>query len=113
MKLWIDAQLSPALAPWLAQEFGVDAQSVRYVGLRDAEDEKIFFAAREANAVVMTKDQDFITLVRQHGTPPQVLWVRCGNSTNVRLRTVLKKLWNDIAQAFERGEPVVELRDAL
>lgn len=38
MILWIDAQLSRALAPWITTELGVDAYSVKYVGLRDAED---------------------------------------------------------------------------
>ena len=32
--VWIDAQLSPALAPWLAQEFSVVAVPVRALGLR-------------------------------------------------------------------------------
>ncbi len=38
MNYWFDAQLSPQLAPWLAQRFGVTAQAVRDLGLRDALD---------------------------------------------------------------------------
>jgi predicted nuclease of predicted toxin-antitoxin system len=49
--LWIDAQLSPALAPWLSERFGVQAFSAKYLGHRDAEDAEIFRAAREAGAV--------------------------------------------------------------
>ncbi|MEM1128451.1 MAG: hypothetical protein AAGI71_17530 [Bacteroidota bacterium] len=38
MTLWIDAQLSPALAAWITSEFaGIDAHSARRLGLRDAE----------------------------------------------------------------------------
>jgi predicted nuclease of predicted toxin-antitoxin system len=70
---WIDAQLSPALAPWLNARFGVKAYSVAHLGYRDAEDGGIFRAAREQGAVVMTKDTDFLRLLEQHGAPPQVL----------------------------------------
>jgi predicted nuclease of predicted toxin-antitoxin system len=31
--IWVDAQLSPALAKWIAEELGHPAQSVRDVGL--------------------------------------------------------------------------------
>jgi len=57
--VWVDAQLSPALAPWLTQEFGVEAFSARRLTLVRAKDRQIFEAAREANAVVLTKDVDF------------------------------------------------------
>ena len=50
MKLWIDAQLSPSLAPWISSNFeGIEALAVRELGLREAEDAEIFEAARQAN----------------------------------------------------------------
>jgi predicted nuclease of predicted toxin-antitoxin system len=58
--VWVDAQLSPALAPWLAAELHVEAFSVRYLNLVRATDARIFNAAREANVVVLTKDIDFV-----------------------------------------------------
>ncbi|HEX2201765.1 MAG TPA: DUF5615 family PIN-like protein [Longimicrobium sp.] len=67
MILWIDAQISPALAPWVAERFGIEAYSVKWLGLRDAEDAEIFAAAREANATIMTKDIDFVHLVQKFG----------------------------------------------
>lgn len=65
MKLWIDAQLSPALAPWLTATFQVEAVSLKFIGLRDSADREIFHAAREANAVLVSKDYDFVDLVEQ------------------------------------------------
>ncbi len=56
--IWVNAQLSPALAKWITTEFGEPAQSVRDIGLREAKDKDIFAAAREADAIVMTKDED-------------------------------------------------------
>jgi predicted nuclease of predicted toxin-antitoxin system len=45
--LWIDAQLSPALARWFSDSFGIAAYAVRDLGLREAKDRAIFHAARE------------------------------------------------------------------
>ena len=40
---------------------------MRELGLRDAVDPEIFQAARKVNAVVMTKDRDFINLLEHQG----------------------------------------------
>ena len=56
------------------------------MSLRDVQDIEIFEAARAENAVIMTKDNDFIDLVYRLGTPPQILWLTCGNVTNRNLR---------------------------
>jgi predicted nuclease of predicted toxin-antitoxin system len=53
--IWVDARLSPALAPWIAAELGHPANAVRDLGLREAKDPQIFQAAREAQAIVLTK----------------------------------------------------------
>jgi predicted nuclease of predicted toxin-antitoxin system len=91
MKLWIDAQLSPALAPWISATFPeIEAFSVRFLGLREAEDREIFQAARAAEAVVMTKDSDSVQLLEQHAPPPKVLWITCGNTSNARMREILR-----------------------
>ena len=46
MNLWIDAQLSRALAPWITAHFPeIEAFSVKHLGLRNAEDLEIFQAA--------------------------------------------------------------------
>jgi hypothetical protein len=49
MRIWIDAQLSPALADWISQRYKhIEAKAVRAVDLRDAEDREIFGEARNA-----------------------------------------------------------------
>lgn len=111
MTIWIDAQLSPALATWITTTFGIEAFSVAFLGLRDANDETIFQAARTANAVVMTKDSDFLDLQLKLGVPPQIILVSIGNSSNQRMREVLQKRWLIIQEFLETGEPVVELQD--
>jgi len=109
--IWVDAQLSPALAPWLTKQFGVDAVSVGRLGLRDAKDPQIFAAAREANAIVLTKDDDFVILLERLGPPPRVLWVTCGNTSNEHLRQVLTATLSDALELINAGEVLVEIRD--
>ncbi|MCA9472495.1 MAG: DUF5615 family PIN-like protein [Nitrospira sp.] len=96
MTLWIDAQLSPHLAQWIDQTFEIESQSVTSLGLRDAEDVSIFQEARAVGAIVMTKDQDFVNLVRQYGPPPQILLVTCGNTSNKYLRSLLQQVFPNI-----------------
>lgn len=111
MIIWIDAQLSPALAPWLAAQFGVDAFSMRYLNLVTAKDVPIFYAAREANVVVMTKDSDFVLLQERLAAPPAILWVRCGNTSNRYLKGVLQRTFEAARRLIEAGESLVEITD--
>ncbi len=110
MKVWVDAQLSPAIARCLKDELGTDASALRDIGLRDAEDAEIFQAAKHAAAVVMTKDSDFVSLLERFGPPPQVVWVRCGNTSNANLRAVLMKTWAEAVRHLEAGDALVEIR---
>ena len=110
MRIWIDAQLSPSLAPWISRHYeDLEAIAVRELGLRDAEDRVIFEAAREARAVVMSKDGDFATLVERFGMPPQVIWVRTGNTSNAAMREVLSAKFADIIAFLRAGEPLIEI----
>ena len=108
-RVWIDAQLPPALARWLAREQGVDAVHVDDAGFLGAGDPEIFRAARAGGAAaVVTKDDDFVRLLDQHG-PPQVVWVRWGNVRNRVLRQRILPLWPQIAALLAAGEPLVEV----
>jgi predicted nuclease of predicted toxin-antitoxin system len=79
--------------------------------LRDAKDSQIFAAAREANAIVLTRDDDFAILLERLGPPPRVLWVTCGNSSNEHLRQVLAATLPDALKLINAGEVLVEIRD--
>lgn len=111
MKFWIDAQLSPALAPWLQETFAVEAYSIRWLGLQNATDEKIFTAAREAKAVVITKDLDFVQLLERFGPPPQLIWVTCGNTSKAQMRKILRQTFRRALRLLQAGEPLVEITD--
>lgn len=109
MTIWIDAQLSPQIARWISTHFELSAVAVIDLGLRDAEDLEIFTAAKEARCVVMTKDQDFITLLQRFGPPPQVIWLTCGNTSNRSLKVILEESLRDAVKLLETGESIVEI----
>ena len=109
MTIWVDAQMSPAIAAWLSSNFSVNAIAIRDLGLRDAEDKEIFEAARRENAIVMTKDNDFVLLLDRLGAPPQVVWVTCGNTSNARLKEILTDTLPKALELLNLGEELVEI----
>ena len=59
----------------------------------------------------MTKDTDFVGLLDQHGPPPQLMLVTCGNTSNARLRRLIEDAWPAILPMLERGEALIEIGD--
>ena len=58
---------------------------------------------------MFTKDEDFVDLVRRLGTPPQVLWLRCANMPNSRLKAILAQTLSDAIELLREREPIVEI----
>lgn len=109
MTLWIDAQLSPQMAPWFRDSLGIAAVAVRDLGLREAKDREIFQAVREAGATVVSKDSDFVGLVERLGPPPKLIWLTCGNTSNAHLKSLLVTALPRALEILARGEPMVEI----
>lgn len=111
MLIWVDAQLSPSLAPWMSEAFDVECFSVARLGYLHADDETIFRAAGVAGAVVMTKDSDFVRILEAEGPPPRIIWVAVGNSSNAKMKSVLERVFPAARRLLEEGEPLVEISD--
>jgi predicted nuclease of predicted toxin-antitoxin system len=109
MTIWVDAHLSPAIATWITSTFEIEAIALRDLGLRDAEDTEIFAAAQAQDAIVMTKDSDFVDLVERLGPPPQIIWLTCGNTSNAKLREILSKTLPKALELLAAGEALVEI----
>jgi predicted nuclease of predicted toxin-antitoxin system len=109
MTIWVDAQMSPAIAAWISRSFALNAVAVRELGLREATDTEIFQAAKRENVIVMTKDNDFVLLLDRFGPPPQVIWVTCGNTSNARLKEILTSTLPKVLELLNSGEPLVEI----
>ncbi len=112
MRIWVDAQISPAIATWISNNHTVSAVAIRDLGLRDAKDKEIFEAARQERAVVMTKDNDFVLLLDKLGAPPQVIWITCGNTSNARLKEILTNTLPKALDLLNSGEKLVEISAA-
>lgn len=109
MTIWIDAPISPAISVWVGDNFDVRAFAARDLNLRDSEDEEIFLAAKQTDVVVMTKDKDFVSLLERLGSPPQIIWLTCGNTSNARLKEILTATLNDAIELLQNGEEIVEI----
>ncbi len=79
------------------------------MGLRDATDSIIFMAAKSADVIVMTKDADFPQLLEQFGTPPKIIWLTCGNTSNKNLKVILSTTLKSALDLLEAGESLVEI----
>ena len=110
MKLWLDAQLSPEMAVWVTHHFGIETIAIRDAGLRSAKDKEIFNAAKQADIVLITKDSDFSELIQRFGAP--VIWLRCGNTSNERLKQIFHDKLAEAIALIERGEALVEITEA-
>jgi predicted nuclease of predicted toxin-antitoxin system len=109
MTVWVDAQLSPRTARWISEPFSFESKAMRDLGLRDAEDYEIFEVARKSDAVILTKDADFLHLLERYGSPPKVWWLTCGNTSEVALQELLAKHLLSAVGILESGEDLVEI----
>ena len=111
MILWIDAQLSPSLALWIQEEFQIESYSLKFLGLRDAKDHEIFSKAKETSRTIaiMTKDSDFLVLLNRLKSPPKIILVTAGNTSNEKMKEILRKKLKNAIHILESGEDVVEI----
>ena len=109
MIFWLDANLSPKLAPWIEKEFGKKCVALRDLKLHFAKDQEIFKAARKQQAIIISKDSDFQDMVLEQGPPPQILWVTCGNTSTVRMKQIFTKSFLEAIALLKSGEALVEI----
>ena len=107
MNFLVDAQLPPALCRWLAAR-GHIAIHMFDIGLVAATDVVIADRAAADDAVLVSKDEDFVTL----RLPDRFafLWLRCGNATPAALTAWLDPRWEQIESLLIAGERFVEVR---
>jgi predicted nuclease of predicted toxin-antitoxin system len=106
----VDAQLPPALARWIASQ-GHQAAHVFDLGLQSADDPAIWERARNDQAIVISKDEDFVDRWLLSEKPVPLIWIRKGNCSNRALMLWLEPLWPDTVKRLEQGERLIELRD--
>jgi predicted nuclease of predicted toxin-antitoxin system len=63
------------------------------------------------NGIVVTKDEDFIGLLKKHSAPPKVIWLTCGNTSNQRLKQILTANLIDAIDLLSTND-LVEISDS-
>lgn len=92
MTLFLDAHLPPSLAPWIQEKLNIKSYSFEFVGWSTLDDDQAFLRAKEVeSSVIVTKDEDFIALLNKLKSPPKIIWVTTGNTSNSYLRTLFEK----------------------
>jgi predicted nuclease of predicted toxin-antitoxin system len=89
MKLLFDENLSFRLCRLLNDLFPASSQA-RLLGLERADDRAIWDYAKANEFVLATLDADFVEMANLHGTPPKVIWLRCGNQPTATIEALLR-----------------------
>lgn len=105
----IDAQLPPGLAIHL-RECGHVAEHVNRIRLGGTTDLAIWNHAKRQRSILITKDEDFLTLSRGDPSGPQIVWIRIGNISNDALWRRIGPIIEEIVGALQAGERVIEVR---
>jgi predicted nuclease of predicted toxin-antitoxin system len=81
MRFLVDAQLSPALARWLAAQ-GHEAAHVGDLGMQAGSDAAIWDHALANSSAIITKDEDFAQRKVLTENGPVVVWIRLPNNNS-------------------------------
>jgi len=109
VKFLVDANLPPALARWLASE-GHESYHVSDLGMASVSDRAIWQRARDIDACIVTKDEDFVLLQALDRNGPAIVWIRIGNAVRSVLLRRLPGILPAVISAIERGDKVIEVR---
>ena len=109
MNFLVDAQLPPGLARWISSQ-GHRATHVFDIDLHAAADPVIWAHARKENAVIVSKDEDFVDRWLLSETPVALIWIRKGNCSSEALMAWFGPLWPETLKRLEQGEQLIELR---
>lgn len=89
MKLLFDQNLSRKLVNRLGEIFP-DVSHVQFHGLTDADDGEIWEFAKIQGFCIVTQDADFAERSRLYGSPPKIIWLRCGNTPTSNIEAILR-----------------------
>ena len=108
MRFIVDENLPLSLASWLGEQ-GHEAEHTSALGLNAMPDLDIARYARRTDAVIVTKDSDFL-IVSAGG--PRVVHMRVGNLSTSRLLAICERVWAEVIAALESGERLVQVGGA-
>ena len=90
-EIWLDTQLSPIIAKWMADYTGFTVKSSYSLQLNNLTDTVIYNKARENGKVILiSKDADFPELISRLGSPPKLIVIKKGNCDNREMWDFIK-----------------------
>jgi len=97
LKLLLDQNLSRKLINRLADIFP-DSSHVQFHALTEVNDSTIWEFAKNHDFCIVTQDADFPELSKLKGSPPKVIWLRCGNMSTSQVERIFRSSFEIIRQ---------------
>ncbi|NEQ98449.1 MAG: hypothetical protein F6K30_17305 [Cyanothece sp. SIO2G6] len=89
MKLLFDQNLSRKLVNRLTDLFP-GSSHVQFHELAERTDTEIWEFAKANDFCIVTQDADFAERSRLYGSPPKVVWLRCGNAPTDQVEALIR-----------------------
>jgi predicted nuclease of predicted toxin-antitoxin system len=91
-------------------EAGYQAEHLEDVGLLSASDAAIWNYAERQQAVIVTKDEDFVERFRRQNRGPAIVWLRIGNAANAALLAWFLPILPAIVTRLQSSDRLIEVR---
>lgn len=106
MKLLLDENISYRVLKIIEAHF---PGSIHITSLKTSKptDIEIFLYPRSHDFTIVTFDEDFSDLLMLKGAPPKVIWLRCGNSSNLKIANKLLEARDNIHGFLLDGEKTI------
>jgi predicted nuclease of predicted toxin-antitoxin system len=110
-EIWLNSNLSPAIAKWIQVETSFLVKSSYVLGLNGVDDITIYNKAKAYGKVILvSKDKDFALLIEALGTPPKLILIKKENCDNRILWEFIRpRIQAAISMLTDTNLDVVEL----
>lgn len=81
-----------------------NASHVQFHNLAEKTDTDIWEFAKSNNFCIVTQDADFAERSRLYGSPPKVVWLRCGNAPTYQVEALIRAGQYAIQELLEKPD---------
>ena len=104
-ELWINTNISPIIAKWMAEQTGLVVKSSYSLSLHNLSDKEVYKKAKlQGQVILISKDADFPELINRLGAPPKLINIRIGNMGS-------RQLWERIQAGIVEGVKILMTSD--
>lgn len=103
MSFLLDQNISFKVCSLISGVFS-NVKHVKQLGLVNASDQDIWLYAKSNCYTIITFDSDFIDFAIMKGFPPKIIWLRFGNSSNLKIANKLISHRENIAAFISNSE---------